>query len=155
MAKHSLENKITYSESPVYAIANKLKQEGYEIADFHGTKDDNPISENGIGILQRRKPIQKTNFLGIKYNEEQERALYIGHLILKNPKMNAKENKRWILEVYGRENVSPLIETMKKISEPYNVKVNIKLESESPYNETIQEDSWFAELKDKFNEKFK
>ncbi|MFH0949371.1 MAG: hypothetical protein V1802_02695 [Candidatus Aenigmatarchaeota archaeon] len=122
------DTRISYWESPAYVINRALQEKGYQIANCAGIKVDEP-SHDHIGILEPRAPVSR-NFLGIKWHERQ-RALYLGTLWLTNPAIGASE-EQWVLEVYGRDNVPKLTELVRELSEPFHVKVEVKLEKESP-----------------------
>ena len=131
--KNSQDERISYYESPVYSIAKELRKRGYEIADSIGVRITEP-EEEVIGILKDREPIKKS-FLGIKWEKAQP-ALYVGKLWLNHPKIRARENKSWVLEVYGREYVPEMMNLIEELSSPYGVRVDVKLGSENPREET-------------------
>ena len=97
--KGSLDKLISSFESPVYKIAEGLREEGYKIAGHMGVKQKNS-THNMVGILKEREPIQKS-FLGIKYNANQK-AFLLGTLWINNEERNADEDSKWVLEVYGQ-----------------------------------------------------
>ncbi len=135
--KNSLDEGVSSYKSPAYEIARKLRQMGYEIADCIGMRQNEP-DRDSVGILQLRDPVQKS-FLGIKYNKKQ-RALYLGTLWLDNPPRKAKEDEKWILDVYGKENISQLTDVVKKLSESYSIKFQVELKTENPKLETFLDD---------------
>ncbi len=128
--------RVSYYESPAYELARKLRQMGYEIANCIGLRKTEPEKDN-IGILKSRD-IQKS-FLGIKYIKKY-RALHIGTLWFDEPPRKTEENKKWYLDVYGRENISQLTKIVKNLSKPYKVKVQVGLKSEISKVESFLED---------------
>ena len=133
----SLDERVSYHESPAYSVAKGLRENGYEIANSSGLMQTEP-NHDVIGILKGREPVQKS-FSGLKWNKSQ-RAFYLGTLWLNNQARNAKEDKNWVLEVYGREYVSELTKLVKNLSEPNEVKVQVRLESEIPRVEVYDSD---------------
>ena len=116
-----------YNQRTSYVLAKSLRQIGYEIADPLGMRLSDPRYDV-IGILKPREPLQKS-FLKIKYKEDQ-RALFIGTLWLNNLSRGVTENKKWILEVYGRDNVRELTDLVREFSEPCGVEVDVNLTQE-------------------------
>jgi len=133
-----LDTLIEYHESPTYEIADTLLSIGYQIANCCGMKISKP-AHDVLGILEPRSPIKK-KFLCFR-GEEKQRALYIGTLWLDNNAREAKPDRNWVLEVYGRDNIPKLIQLVKKLSEPRKVNVQIRLESEEPEEESYASDA--------------
>jgi len=133
----NLDERISYHESPTYAIARTLKDKGYQIADSTGMRVSEP-SHDVLGILEPRNPIEKS-FLGFKWNKKQ-RALYEGTLWINNQARGAKPDENWVLEVYGRNNVPKLTELVRELSEPKGVSVQVRLDSEQARVETYLSD---------------
>ena len=122
--------KVSYYESLVYEIARILKSKGYEIANFSGVKVSNPEDHDGVGILKPRP-----TFFGFK-----RRGEYMGYLWL-NSVRGASENKRWFLEVNGRQNVQELIDLVKnELSGINDAKIEIRLDCEESKKEAYQMD---------------
>ena len=124
---NSSDERVTYKESVAYAIAETLREKGYEVASCSGMRQTEP-DHNVIGILNPKNSIQKS-FLGIK---GYKRASFLGTLWLENESRGAEENKKWVLEVYGRENIPELTELVKELSGPSGVRVQVILDSEQP-----------------------
>jgi hypothetical protein len=137
MLKDTLDERIQYEESPLYKIAQSLKDKGYILASNTGVREKEVYDRNCIGILKPRKPIIK-KFLGIKIPIHQ-RALYIADLWLKNEAREAGYSN-WVLDINGRENVNELTELVKELSEPTKAKVKIRLKSEESKLETYMSD---------------
>lgn len=134
--KDSLDKRVSYYESPACEIAIKLRQMGYETANFLGIRNTEPEKDN-IGILKSRN-IQKS-FLGIKYTKKY-RALHIGTLWFDEPQRKTKEDKKWRLDVYGKRNLPQLTDIVKNLSKPYKAKVQVELKEEYPKGETFLEE---------------
>ena len=135
----TLDKKVSYYESPTYAIARTLREKGYEIADGRGRRQTEP-KHSVVGILKPRDPIQKS-FLGIKWNKGQK-ALYLGTLWLNSQLMGARSDENWVLEVYGRENVPELTKLVEELSEPSSTRVQVTLGREQPKVETYPLFNW-------------
>ena len=61
--QRQIDNRITYHENSV-AVAKTLRENGYEIADCVGNREDEP-NQDVIGILKPRESIQKKFFIYI------------------------------------------------------------------------------------------
>lgn len=136
--KKLLENKVSYTEPIIFKIAKVLKHRGYGLADSNGVcKFYEHVATFGdyshIGIIQPRALIKK-GFLGIEY--KQEHRLFVGCLDL-------NKRKKWILEVYGRENVSKLMDAAKKLSKLFDVKIKVNLETEFSKDEGEDPPSYY------------
>jgi len=132
-----LGSRIDYFESPAFDIARTLRERGYEIASSLGIRQTEP-NLNVIGILKPRAPVQKS-LLGFKWTKER-RALYIGKLWLNSRIIGARYGENWVLDVFGRDNVSELTEIVREFSEPRGVDVKIRLSSEGPLVEGYDSD---------------
>ena len=88
--------------SSTYDIARKLKGIGYLIADSMGKQVAEP-EHKVIGILDPRESKERS-LLG-KLLGGHERALYLGTIWVDNEPRGANE-KNWVFEVYGLENLS-------------------------------------------------
>lgn len=131
---NSLDERVSYHESPAYAVAERLLEKGYKISYANGKITNHP-SNDCVGIFKQRAPIR--GFLGFT---REQRALYIGRIWFENEKRNAISDKNWVLEAYSRKHIPELTELVKELSEPYKVKVEIKLESEYPDEEIYPSD---------------
>jgi len=134
-----LEERISYYESPTYAIAETLREKGYQIADTEGVRvlELDELSHYYLGILEPQEPIE-LRLLGLNFPKKQK-ALYLGTLWVDNQSRGAIPDKNWVLDVYGRDNVPKLMELVKELSEPNNVCVQVGLVSEQPREEN---NSW-------------
>ena len=139
---------VTFHESRSYLvqqrvqeIADKIKDCGYELANISGSKlGEKKLYEYGvcvIGILEPRPGTdtkKQKYFLGLLEKEIQvpKKSHWLGALWIEhfNQEEQIKYDKRWVLDVYGRENIPKLMEFAKKISEPYNVSVDMHIKSE-------------------------
>lgn len=118
-----------YPKSLFSKIVNELKGKGYKIANCIGIAEL-PADKTHVGILKSRKPTERKILSGLL--KFRKRALFIGVLWLNNKARGAEVDKRWILEVYGKEDVEELTEVVKRIAEHYNVDIVINLESDRP-----------------------
>lgn len=120
------QTKVTYQETPAYAIARILNEKGYQIADSLGMKIEEP-EHSVLGILEPRETTK--GFLGIK---TRQRALFPGVLYL-DENHGLKDNKQWVMKIYGRENIPKMKKLAEEISAQYdNVGIKIILDSENP-----------------------
>lgn len=128
---------------PAYSLAVKLRENGYEIAGHMGIKINKKKkpNRNFLGILEDRKPLQK-NFLGVRYLKYNlpQRAYLLATLWFNDEKRKADENKLWILEVRRKEYLNKLTKLVNALSEPYNVKVKVKLKSDGLVEEKYLSD---------------
>jgi hypothetical protein len=124
--KKSLDERVSYHESPAYAVAEKLLRKGYKISYANGTITNHP-SNDCVGIFKRRDPDPIEGF--------EQRAMFIGAIWFENEKRNAIPDKNWVLEAYSRKHIPELTKLVTELSEPYKVKVEIRLESEYPDDE--------------------
>lgn len=126
--KNSLDKRISYYENPAYKLERDLLDKGYEIANLNGVRESK-LNHCVFGILKPRRDIIKKSFLGFKSNKKQ-RALFLGRVWLSDQDFGAKPDKRWVLEVYGRQNIEELTGLIKELSEPSGVDVQVRLGSE-------------------------
>ena len=91
--------KISYYESPIYNIVNSLVNKGYRITNAFGLLVDE-LDNKCVGILEPRESVR--SFLGIKIKQ---RGLHLSNLWLNEPSLGAEEDKKWVMCVYGRENI--------------------------------------------------
>ena len=131
------DTEISLYESPVYDIAKSLREKGYKIASREGIRRKKPTPDS-VGILEEREPIKK-NFLGIPFKKKL-RAYHIATLWIHNEPRKAIEDKTWILQVNGKENIEKLEKAIKELSIPYKVKVKVELVNENPKQETYLSD---------------
>jgi hypothetical protein len=134
--KSSLKNMSSLFYGPAHNITDKLREEGYEISGHSRVKIKYPkySSSSFMGILKDKEPIQK-NLLGILKWKKKQRAYHIGTLWLNHEGKKAKEDKKWVLEVYGKKYSSGLLKIVKELSEFYEVKLEINLASDTPREE--------------------
>lgn len=109
--------------------------------DFLGEKRYIPSDEEGsrergknfaVGILKEREPL-KYRVLGLFNVAQRRRALFLGCLqfnekILKT-KRSAIPNKRWVLDVYGTDNVQKLTRLVKEFRGKSKIELVVSLES--------------------------
>lgn len=120
----------SFCYGPSYSVSEELKERGYELAGHMNLKlgkQKKPLS-SFIGILKNQKPIQK-KILGIKLNKRQK-AIYIGKIWFNNESKNAYEDKKWVLEVYGRRHLSEMTKLFDALSKSHGVKLKVNLKSE-------------------------
>jgi len=118
-------DRVHVNISPTYDIARELKNQGYRITDMIGKIVDEP-ELNVLGILDPRV-LKERNLLD-KLAGGSEKALYLGTIWVNNPARGADEDN-WVVEVYGRENLSIMKELIRKNS-PRDVHIEIYLKSE-------------------------
>ena len=116
--------KVSYDDSPVELI-RLIRDEGYLVGRgsggfFYRETDETELRKK-ICILEPREP--KKNWFGIRIRQ---RDLMIGEL-------NMRNRETWLLQVYGRKKAPALKELARKISDRFDVSIDIILESELPY----------------------
>ena len=130
LCNESFDGNTTYIESPAFEISKALRNLGYNTTNTCSLyKSDNQNYEDSgeIGIFEpKEKPKGFLNFLKSK-----KRDLYVGSLYLNNVDIGALVDNKWILSVYGRDNVQKLTNIVKKFVKS-NVKLEVRLESEEP-----------------------
>jgi len=133
----SLDRKVVSFENPAYGVAQKVREEGYEIAGHMGIKQKRP-THNMVGILKEREPFKKKMY-GIKWKFN-PRAFHLGTIWINHYERGAKEDKKWIMEVYGKKYLPKLTELAEKLSSDYNVEVEVKLAGNFPRRQTYLSD---------------
>jgi hypothetical protein len=139
---NSLEEYLSFFENHTSKIAKELRKEGYEIAghmELKVPKEKQP-PYNMVGILRKKEPIQK-KLLGIRYNMPQ-REDCIGKVWTDNREINgiqAVNDKRWLVEIYGQDNYLEVAKLVKKIASPYKIKIS-KFVHENPREEAYLSD---------------
>jgi hypothetical protein len=110
----SLNDYLSFLESPIHRIAKEVMEEGYDIAGHMGIRvsEKNKHPSNMIGILKNKDPLEK-RILGIKFNQKQ-RAELIGELW--------NNNDKFTLKVYGQDNYLEVCRLVKKHLSAYNIK---------------------------------
>jgi len=68
---------------------------------------------NKIRFLKPLQDLQKKNWIGYKYSHKQS-PLHIGNFIINKYHENVKFDEKWVLEVKGAENISPLVKITKE-----------------------------------------
>jgi hypothetical protein len=133
--REHLEDIASEFYGPAHYVAKGLKENGYDIAGHGGIRTPKPQNDF-IGILKDEEPIQRS-FLGCKipFWYKYQRGHQIGKLWLNHEGRKAKEDKRWVLEVYGIEYCPELSEIITELSRPYNVHVSTKIEKDKPLKE--------------------
>lgn len=130
----SLSERMTYKEHPAYAIAQALRDNGYELADCIGTRLKEIDDTSCIGIL---KPQGYRKFLGLF--RVRNKSLFIGKLILDSCYLDsskgAKPLRNWEVKVYGRDNAHDIALLIKRFAENYNVTVEFELDNEESKKE--------------------
>ena len=130
LCNESFDGNATYIESPAFEISKALRNLGYNTTNtcsFYKSDNQNYEDSGEIGIFEpKEKPKGFLNFLKSK-----KRDLYVGSLYLNNVDIGALVDNKWILSVYGRDNVQKLTNIVKKFVKS-NVKLEVRLESEEP-----------------------
>lgn len=114
--------KITYSESEIFAIAQEIRNRGWLLATRDGNKTNEPeYNHEVVGILEPQNPIEK-KWLFFSWKKDR-RNLFIGRICIKH--------STWVLEVYGRDNLSKLKDFAEFLSNKYNAPIDLVLSRES------------------------
>jgi hypothetical protein len=132
MIDEKLEGRSRIYESPGNNLTRNLvkivNDKGFLLASCTGMRmgdTDMYYDMNVIGILSPRP--DERGFLGLR---RKQRASYLGNLWLSNEARNAEITRKWVLEVYGRNNLPLLTDLVRQMSEPYKVEVEVRLISE-------------------------
>ena len=139
-----MKREIKYIEEPDVRALRIIREQGYIPCDTVGYR--NGIEReynNAIGILKEREPEiveKKTLFGKRKTIHKHHRPIFFCRIWFNNEARGASRHKKWVVEVFGREYVGEATELVKKIAEPYDVKLEIRLVTEKPYSETYLED---------------
>lgn len=129
-----------YKENPYLEIASALKKSGYDIASANGEKI-NFVPQFEIGILEPAQP----------------KALHIGTIVLDDSYMGqdgldssrgALPNKKWVLDVYGRNKIGSLTKILGEIAKSCNVTLEVELQSETPNIEQVFPKHYVSSLYD-------
>ena len=123
---------ITYHEPASHKVAEKIQEQGYLISDNWGNTsishlDD--LSDWCLSILKAREGTLTRRFLCFEW-EKPLKPIYMADLILQNEYKGAKENSRWVLEVYGRDNIQELTDLVGKIAREESVNLHVELNQE-------------------------
>lgn len=143
--ENSIDEKVIYKEHPIYVAARKIRAQGYATGTNYGRIEDKVGRDSAgnfvLGIIEPKQPEAKglLGKLGIK---TEQRGNRLGTLWFDDGE-GAKHDEKWVLEVYGRENLPILTEIVKELSNLYNVKVEINLVSEKPKIECLERDNDF------------
>lgn len=128
---------VSYYESPAYMVVRSLRKKGYEIANTIGIRENEP-DQGAIGILKPKHPVEKGFW--VFRRKVKQRALFIGTLWFDNEARGARPDKRWVLEVYGREHVQELMKLAKELAKTYAMDIHVVLRRERPELETYPSD---------------
>jgi len=128
----SVSEKMAYGEHPYFAIAQALRDNGYGVADYWGSREPSEnTSTYHMGVLKNQG---YRKFLGLfKVRND---GLHIGSIVFDHRDL-ANHHTNWLVEVHGREYTHELAILLKKFAENYNVKVNFVLVSEKPKGEDL------------------
>ncbi len=112
---------IKYFFNPHVYISDIIKHKRYEISDYFGRRIKEPKQE-GVGVLDTK---QKIPFV-------KRRDLFVGFIWLN--KYSASPQRKWIVEIYGKDYFGDMIEIAKSSSLLYGdkVKIDVRFYSEVP-----------------------
>jgi len=129
---------IDACEGHLYEVADRLKQEGYDIAGHMRVRRKNP-SPNMIGVLKDRAPVQ-ASVLGLKnifgYQlTRQPRAFHYGRIWFNDEDKGAVYGKNWVYEANGTVEMFKITKLLEDIASPYGITVQSKLRHKAPKRE--------------------
>lgn len=110
--------------SPAYALAERLKKEGYEVGGRSGVANPKQLDPNVVRIFKKREPIQRKLFGIIKYNQKL-RAFDFGAVWVNDADRKAKEDETWVFEPKGEKERSKLASIIKEVASSYNPNINV------------------------------
>jgi hypothetical protein len=131
-----LTNMVSSYASPVHEVAQKLREEDYDIAGRAKVRQFQPDPDM-IRILKDREPIQRSLF-GFKmpFLYRKQRALDLGTIWINNKENGAHEDKKWILEINKSQYDQKLIEIANNLSSSYGVQLEVIKFDKKPGRET-------------------
>lgn len=127
---------VSHFASPVYGVAEKLRENGYDVAGRLGVRytGQNQLPPDMVGILENRRPSQVSLF-GKKFDVRKRRAFYLGTIWFDNAERGAEEDKKWVLEIHGKKDMKELTNVVENIASDYNVEVQPILYRKVPSRE--------------------
>jgi len=127
---------VSYTESPIFRLAKEISEKGYKTASCTGLSQRLFHAKDlSIGLLKPRPP--KRGFLG---RLKRQRANFLGVIWLDNLIRDAKPNKRWVFEVYGRTHLEEAKKLAEDLASKFKVGIQIQLEAETEKEETYLSD---------------
>lgn len=137
----SLNEIISSCQSPVYEVAERFREEGYDVAGHMRVRVSNikNLPKNMIGVLKDREPVQ-ASFLGLKsifgYQlTRQPRAFHYGRIWFDDEDKGAIEGKNWFFEANGTKEMFKIKRILEDIASPYGIKVQSELYHKHPKRE--------------------
>jgi hypothetical protein len=134
----SLNRIIDSDEDHLYEVAERLREEGYDIAGHMRVRRKNP-SPNMIGVLKDRAPVQ-ASFLGIEnifgYKlTRQPRAFHYGRIWFDDEDKGAIKGKNWVYEANGTKEMFKINKILEDVASPHGITVQSKLYHKHPKRE--------------------
>ena len=116
-------------------IAASIKSEGYGITTTIGTRPTEGFEmdyDTGLGLLELVEGTEEVpgKYLGILKRTVPKRNIFLGVLWVNNEARDAELERRWQLDINGRENLPKLTQLATELSELYVVKVDVYIECE-------------------------
>lgn len=130
---------VVVDEHVSFRLRSFLREEGYWAGSCIGTISSWDLTERADQFGLIIPPIKRYSrkFLWFK---TRNRGQFIGVVWLNNSPRDASL-KQWVIEVYGRENLSQLIELANKLKEEFNVpKIVVRLIDEQSRQEELPGD---------------
>lgn len=129
--------KVLYSESILLdvfkSIAKFSEGKGYALGNFDGSIIEPRVSSGVMSILEPRPSEKK-----IWKIEKKQKAINMGRLWFNS--RGAEESKKWIIEVFGRENIEKMEELARELFGEYSIPISIVLKRETLKMETRLDD---------------
>ncbi len=118
-------------------VALTLEEEGFVMASLNGVAHDHLSAHpvEGWGMLVPLASVGKARrFPGFVRRAPTPRPFF-GRLWLRDPARNVGPRTRWVLEVYGRENILRAQQLSNLLSDRHGVRVEVVLLDMKPYLE--------------------
>ena len=124
-------------EAPLLKVARLLREQGFDLANCAGyaLRQEDIKAGNSLGILKKTETKRFLFFISLK-----SRRKHIGNIWFREHGAN---DKQWVLEIFGRDNVPTLQPVAVLISQTYSMVVKIKLVSEVARKERFLRDGDF------------
>jgi hypothetical protein len=126
---------ISHYASPVYGVAERLRENDYDVAGRLGVKQKQ-LDPNIITILKNRGTV-KRSFLGIIDYPQSKRALGLAKLWINDEDRGATVDEKWVLEINKSRYTPELTELVKSVSSYYGVELKVIPADKKPGREVF------------------
>lgn len=117
---------VVVHEPKAYAVAQTLKEKGYEVSD-NEYRLSQEVPQTGFYVLKKGTERSLRTFF-IKENT----ISWIGSLIFDKKEDNIQEDKEWAFQVYGRDHISEATNIAQALQQTYKIPIKVILKAEKP-----------------------